>query len=504
MSTEKIIACDLGTSQCKVSVFDTNGQLIESATEPYEPDYRPGNVAEQEANVWWHAFVTAVKRVYKQEENYLCIALTGQMSACLPIDGNGNPLRPAMIWSDQRATAEAEVFEMKIGREHLYGVTGNPPSATYSGPKILWMKGHEGDLFDRTAVFLQPKDFIAFRLTDEVVTDFSDASCTSLFDLQKREWDLAILRELDLPVEKLPPAVPSTEIIGTVTAKAFKLTGIQAGTPVVIGGGDGPTAAVGAGVTEPGSGYVSMGSSAWMSFCQVQPLYDSGQRTFNYCHLVPEMYALTGTMQSAGSSYAWCIDTLFASERQVIANLGGDFEQIVLQHLRAIPAGADGLVFLPYLLGERTPYWNPHATGAFIGLRPHHRPYHLLRAVLESIAFHLRLIQEVFAGQGVTAEQFTVIGGGSQNELLLQICSDVFQKPLLHGMLKTGATSFGAAIAGAVGVGVLGSFSEAQAWVSEALHVYPDHSMSDVYLPLYKRFQVAYRLLEPLFQGMQS
>lgn len=504
MSTDKIIACDLGTSQCKVSVFDTQGRLLESATEPYETDYKPGNVSEQEADVWWQAFVAAVRRLCRPEDSYLCIALTGQMSACLPVDGEGNALRPAMIWSDQRAIAEADAFETKIGRERLYRITGNPPSATYTGPKILWMKNHERDLFDRTAVFLQPKDFIALRLTDAVVTDFSDASCTSLFDLQKREWDRAILSELDLPAEKLPPAVPSTEIIGTVTAKAAKLTGIQAGTPVVIGGGDGPTAAVGAGVTEPGSGYVSMGSSAWMSFCQPQPLYDSGQRTFNYCHLVPGMYALTGTMQSAGSSYAWCIDTLFTAERQVIAHLGGDFEQIVDQQLRAIPPGAEGLIFLPYLLGERTPYWNPHATGAFIGLRPHHRPYHLLRAVLESIAFHLHLIQEVFAGQGVTAEQFTMIGGGSQNELLLQICSDVFQKPLLHGMLKTGATSFGAAIAGAVGVGVLGSFSEARAWLSEAQIVHPDPRMAEVYLPLYEQFQVAYRLLEPLFQGKQS
>ena len=290
--------------------------------------------------------------------------------------------------------------------------------------------------------------------------------------------------------------MPSTEIIGTVSAEAAAVTGIPAGTPVVIGGGDGPTAAVGAGVTEAGRGYISLGSSAWVSFCEPEPLYDRAQRTFNYCHLVPGMYALTGSMQSAGSSYAWCVDTVFQDERAA----EGDFDQIVNAQVERIPPGAEGLIFLPYLVGERTPYWNPHAAGAFIGLRPQHTRYHLLRAVMESIAFHLRLIQDVFAEQGASADRLTVIGGGSRSAQLMRICCDVFQKPLLHGMLTTGATSFGAAIAGAVGVGLLPGFEAGAQWTAAPQVIAPDAAMAPVYAPAYQRFLRAYELLEPLFQ----
>jgi xylulokinase len=499
MSGEKILACDLGTSQCKVSVFDADGRLVASAAEGYATVYGSGNEAEQDPEIWWSAFIRVMQQVITPGDRYVCLALTGQMSACLPVDRAGSPLRPAMIWADQRATVEAEIFERTIGRERLYAITGNPPSATYTGPKVLWMKRHEPDLFARAACFLQPKEFLAHRLTGAFVTDYSDASCTSLFDLQARVWDQPLLDELGLPREKLPEAVPSTEVIGQVSAEAASTTGIPAGTPVVIGGGDGPTAAVGAGVIEEGSAYISLGSSAWVSFCQPQPLYDPMQRTFNYCHLVPGMYALTGTMQSAGSSYAWCIDNLFANDKAVVETLGGDLDTLLNSQVAAIPPGAEKLLFLPYLIGERTPYWNPYASGAFIGLRPHHTRYHLVRAVMESIGLHLRLIQDVFAEQGVSSDEVIVIGGGSSNELLMRLCSDIFQKRLLHGMLTTGATSFGAAIAGAVGVGLLETFQAAKRWFSEPRIVVPDAAQADRYSVLYARFQKAYRLLEPLF-----
>ncbi len=496
MSIPTILACDLGTSQCKVSVFDANGALVALAEEPYATAYGPNNVAEQDPEIWWAALVKAVKQVIEAASPVACVALTGQMSACLPIDGEGRPLRPAMIWADQRATAEADRMEALIGRERLYAITGNPPSPTYTGPKMLWMQQHEPELYAQTAAFIQPKDFLALRLTGTIVTDHSDASCTGLFDLRARQWDEALLAELGLDRAKLPDAVPSTEIIGTVSAEAAAVTGIPAGTPVVIGGGDGPTAAVGAGVTEAGRGYISLGSSAWVSFCEPEPLYDRAQRTFNYCHLVPGMYALTGSMQSAGSSYAWCVDTVFQDERAA----EGDFDQIVNAQVERIPPGAEGLIFLPYLVGERTPYWNPHAAGAFIGLRPQHTRYHLLRAVMESIAFHLRLIQDVFAEQGASADRLTVIGGGSRSAQLMRICCDVFQKPLLHGMLTTGATSFGAAIAGAVGVGLLPGFEAGAQWTAAPQVIAPDAAMAPVYAPAYQRFLRAYELLEPLFQ----
>jgi xylulokinase len=504
MKPVRILACDIGTSQCKVSVFDRNGRLTASAAEPYSPVYGPGNVAEQDPEVWWGAFVTAARQVVVPDEDYACVALTGQMSACLPVDRTGQSLRPAMIWADQRATEEALLFEQVIGSERLYLTTGNPPSATYSGPKILWFKRHEPGLFNKTAYFLQQKDYLTYRLTGRFVTEFSDASCTSLFNLREWVWDDSLLSELDLPREKLPAIVSSTEIVGQVTSEAAAICRIPAGVPVVAGGGDGPTAAVGAGVVESGKAYINLGSSAWISFCQAEPLYDSAQRTFNYCHLVPDHYALTGTMQSAGSSYGWAIDNLFTNEKTILEALGGSLDELVNQKVDDILPGSDGALFLPYLVGERTPYWNPHATGAFLGLRPHHTRYHLVRAVLESIGLHLRLIHDVFAEQGITADRFTVIGGGAGNRLLLQICSDIFQKELMHSILTVGATSLGAAAAGAVGVGLLADFSEVKQWFAETAVIRPDPEQAGRYAPVYARFQDAYRYLEPFFSELAA
>jgi xylulokinase len=507
MSEPVILACDIGTSRCKVSLFDARGRQVAESEEGYAVRFGPGNTAEQNPTDWWRAFARTTEALSERglisTHNGACVVVTGQMSACLPVDRAGEPLRPAMIWADQRASAESALIERSIGRDRLYRVTGNPPSETYPAPKILWLRKHEPEVFARTASFLQPKDYLVFRLTGRMVTDHSDASCTGLFDLERRVWSDAILAELTLRADLFPDVVPSTHVVGTVTRAAAQLSGLPEGLPVVIGGGDGPTAAVGAGAAAVGSGYINLGTSAWLSFCRETPLFDDRQRTFNYCHLVPGRYALTGAMQSAGASYDWCRRLLAGGDNATQPG-SGDTPPAPGDLPERIPPGCDGLTFLPYLLGERTPYWDPQAAGAFVGLRPFHGRAHLLRAVLESIGLHLRLIHDVFLEQGVSADHLAVIGGGANNDLLPQMLSDMLQKPLTTRHLTTGATSFGAAICGAVGIGILKSFDDLGEWAPPARTLNPDLGREPVYRAAYRRFRFAYQALQPYFQLADS
>lgn len=489
MTQPLILAADVGTSACKVAVFDAAGRCLASRSTGYQPTFGPGNTAEQDPEIWWDAFLTGTRALLTAmpdvSRNLAGLAVAGQMSACLPIDADGLAPRPAMIWADQRATAETAAIGQRLGRDRIYAVTGNPVSETYPASKILWYRDHEPTLYARTVVFLQPKDFVVLRLTGRAVTEPSDASCTGLLDLTTRDWSPEILEALEIPAARLPEIVPSTAIVGEVTPRAAAQSGLPAGLPVVAGGGDGPAAAVGAGAVVDGRGYASIGTSAWLSFCRSTPHIDPRQRTFNYCHLVPGLYAPTGSMQSAGSSFDWW------------RRLGA----VPTAAVAAVPPGADGLVFLPYLLGERTPYWNPDAAGAFIGLRPFHRAEHLERAVVEGIALHLALIHDTFAEAGVTTDRLPVIGGGADNPLLLQILADRLGRPVVTRSRATEATSLGAAICAAVGVGVLPSFAAADHWYGEETVVSARSAAGDLYRPIAKRFREAYAALDPYFRG---
>ena len=413
----------------------------------------------------------------------------------LPVDVEGTPLRPAIIWADLRATAEADSLAECCGFEEVYRRTGHRPGASYTAAKMLWLQQHQRELYTRTHQVLQAKDYVAYKLTGTFATDYSDASSTNLFDLERRDWAVDMIEAVGLDRDKLPPALPSSTAIGQVTAAAAAETGLKAGTPVVIGGGDGACATVGAGSVRPGDAYQYIGSSSWIAVTAEQPLEDPQMRTFTFAHLDPELYFHTGTMQCAGGSYDW-LERLLRGE-------GKDrlYEELSAA-AAAVKPGANGLLFLPYLIGERSPHWNPLARGSFVGLTMAHGRPEMARAVLEGVALNLKMILDAFLAQGAEIEAMRLIGGGAQSGLWRQILSDVYGLPILRPSLLTEATSLGAAIAGGIGVGLFPGYHVAHEFVQveEAESPTPQHR--EPYAGLYELFQRAYRALEPLFEEL--
>ncbi|MCX6046319.1 MAG: FGGY-family carbohydrate kinase [Chloroflexi bacterium] len=365
-------------------------------------------------------------------------------------------------------------------------MSGHRISPAYCAAKMLWLRNHQPELFHRAAYFLNPKDYLVQRLTNVFATDYSDASGTLLFDLQRRTWDETLLQALRLSPEQLPTLHPSTAVVGTVTSAAAQATGLAPGTPVVIGGGDGACAGVGAGVVEPGDAYCYTGSSAWISISSLQPVLDPGQRTFTFHHLHPKRFCPMGTMQAAGGvrDWAWKLLTDDAEELDAAA--------------AAIAPGADGLLFLPYLLGERSPHWNPLARSAFVGLTMPHDKSTLARAVLEGVAFNLRLILDTLRAQVPTISALRLIGGGSKSAAWQQILADCLGLPIHILTLKSEATSWGAAVAGGVGVGLFDWSMAAQRATVTAIVTPQAHNLR-LYNELTQLFLETYQALEPIY-----
>ena len=503
MSAQFILAHDLGTTGNKASLFDGEGKVLASSFFGYGVDYPHINWAEQNPEDWWQAVCVSTHQLLSAArvgpEDIACIVFSGQMMGCVAVDERARPLRPAIIWADQRAIDEAESIIRGVGAERAYRITGHRASPSYSGAKILWVREHQPEIFARAHKFLHAKDFIVARLTGCFVTDYSDASGMNLYDLETRDWSPLILDAIGLDCELLPALHASTDVVGTVTTKAAAEVGLAAGTPVVIGGGDGCCAATGAGVVSEGSAYNYLGSSSWIAMATKEPIFDPAMRTFTWAHLVPGMYSPCGTMQAAGGSYQWLRDNFCQPEKDAAAGLKlSPYELMNLQAERS-PAGANGLLFLPYLLGERSPRWNPKARGAFIGLTMQHGRADMIRATLEGITLNLRVILEAFQSQGAQVGAMRVIGGGAQGRVWRQIMADVYKLPILRPALLAEATSMGAALAGGIGVGIFPDFSIAEKLTPIVDRTQPDPAAAGVYDRLYEAFNKCYEALEPLY-----
>jgi len=496
-----ILAHDLGTTGNKANLFDEQGRPVASAFASYETVYpRPG-WAEQEAADWWRAVRDSTRELLGRSDiapgEIAVVSFSGMMNGALAVDAAGQPLRPAIIWADQRATAEADFLAEQCGFEQVYRRTGHRPGASYTAAKVLWVQRHQPEVYERTHQFLQAKDYAAYKLTGVFATDYSDASGTNLFDLERRDWALDLIEAVGLDPHKLPPAHPSATVIGRVTPEAAAETGLLPGTPVVIGGGDGACATVGAGSVYPGDAYNYIGSSSWIAVTAERPLYDPRMRTFTFAHLDPQLYFPTGTMQCAGGSFDWL-------ERL----LRGEGEERLYEELSTAAAGVEpgarGLLFLPHLIGERSPYWNPLARGAFVGLTMSHGRAEMARAVLEGVAFTLKMILDAFLEQGAAIQAIRLIGGGARSALWRQILADVYGVPILRPALLAEATSLGAAIAGGVGVGLFADFRVAHKFVQVEEAERPEPAAQARYAELYPLFQEAYRALEPIYARLAA
>lgn len=500
-----LLAHDLGTSGNKATLYDTQGNLRASTLYAYDTFYpRPGFV-EQDPHDWWKAVCQSTRALLEQSGvtpgEIAAVSFSGQMMGCLLVDQEGEPLRRSIIWADTRSGEQEERMIRLIGAERGYAITGHRLSASYSAAKLLWIRDHEPELYARAYKMLNAKDFIVAKLTGRYWTDYSDASGTNLLDLRAGVWSEEILKALSIPRDLLPELHASAELAGSVLPKAAAETGLLEGTPVVLGGGDGSCACVGAGVVREGKTYHTIGSSSWISTASRQPISDPSMRTFNWVHLDPTLYTPCGTMQAAGVSFQWFRDTLCGEEIRLAGERGESAYRQIDEAIRRTEPGAGGLLYLPYLLGERSPRWNRNARGAFLGLHAGTRKAEMARSVLEGVGYNLKVILDIFDTR-TPIDEITVIGGGAKGKIWLQILADIWQKPLCVPRFREEATSLGAAVCAGVGTGVFPSYEEAVRLNPPEERILPRPEYAERYRALYRLFNQAYDQLCCVYDGL--
>jgi xylulokinase len=500
-----ILAHDLGTSGNKATLYDLDGNLHVSSFYGYETYYPKTNWVEQSPEDWWKAVCVSTKELLEKsgvsKKEVQCVCFSAQMMGCLPVDDKGNPLRKTIIWADLRSVEQTKLIEDRIGIEKMYSITGHRISPAYSVEKILWVKDNQPEIYNKTYRMLHAKDFIIHKLTGNFVTDYSDASGMNLLDLNKKVWSDEIIDTIELRKDILPELHASTDIAGTVTKAVCDEVGLLEGTPVVIGGGDGSCAAAGAGVVEKGSAYNVIGSSSWIGLATEQPIYDKSMKTFNWVHLDKNLYSPCGTMQSAGYSYSWLKNTLCGLEIFEARENGISPYDIINTKIENSKPGANNLLFLPYLLGERSPRWNPDAKGAFVGLKITHTNDDIYRSVLEGVTFNLKVILDAFTDH-TPINEMIVIGGGAKGGVWLQILADIWQKPVIVPAYLEEATSMGAAVCGGVGIGAFSNFTVAKKFNKIVKEIKPREEYKGLYNDLYSIFNKSYEALIPIYSEL--
>lgn len=503
-----ILAHDLGTTGNKASLYDSEGKLLGSNLSEYDTFFEHASWAEQNPEDWWQAVCNSTKQLLEQthiqKKDIACIVFSGQMMGCVPLDKHAKPLRNALIWADQRSVQQEQWLSERITPEKVYRITGHPLSASYSLCKILWLREHQPELYRDTFKFVHAKDAIVARLTGNFVTDPSDASGMNLYDLGKGTWSAEMIEAAGLEPNKLPDLQPSTAVVGEVLPTIANELGLAPGTPVVIGGGDGCCAATGAGVIKEGRAYNYLGSSSWIALATDKPIYDPTMRTFTWAHLIPDMFSPCGTMQAAGASYAWARNELATLETQLAKEQNVSSYELMNGVAETSPIGAKGLLYLPYLLGERSPRWNSKARAAFIGLDIRHTRADMIRSVLEGITMNLRIILDAFTSQGATIDTMRVIGGGAKGKLWNQIMADIYGVPVQRLAVLEEATSMGAAVAGGVGVGLYKDFSIVEKMNPIVSTVEPNPAAKETYNKLLKVFDATYKALEPVYEQLSE
>ncbi|MBC8569897.1 xylulokinase [Zongyangia hominis] len=455
-----LLAHDLGTSGNKATLYTTDGKLVGSRVYHYDTHVQNATWVEQDPEDWWRAVSVTTKELVADIDvsHIAAISFSGQMMGCLCVDSNGVPLRESLIWADMRATKEMGQIRERISERDFYHITGHRISPSYGGQKLMWVKDHEPEVYEKTYKILNAKDYIILKLTGRFVTEYTDASSTCLLDLAKLQWSDQLLEVMGLDRDKLPELCRSTDVAGTVTREAAAACGLIEGIPVVCGGGDGVCAAVGTGCVKEGIAHSCMGTSSWISITAKEPVYDDAMRTFTWAHIVPGYVLPTGTMQCGGGSMSWLKNTLCAYEGVLAQEQKVSVYDIIEQETNRSPVGARGLLFLPYLIGERSPRWNPNARGAFVGLTMEHTKDDIVRAVQEGVALNLGVVMDCFQKKGVKIDEMTLIGGGAKSAAWRQIFADMYRCRIQKPNVLEEATSMGAAITGGVGVGAFDDF----------------------------------------------
>ena len=495
-----IIAHDLGTSGNKATLYDIEGNLIASSFYPYKTYHLKPGFVEQNPEDWWNSVKITTRQLLEKakvkKEAIKAISFSGQMMGTVPIDKEGNPLKRAIIWADQRSTNQAKKLE-KLGGEKVYKLTGSRITPTYAGPKIAWIKENENEIYQNTFKFLFAKDYIVYKLTGIAGTDYSDASMSSIFDIVNLKWSDQLLETLEIDKEKLPDVSPSTSIVGKILSNIAIELGLSKNTLVIRGAGDGACATLGAGIFNSNEAYIYLGSSSWISTCADNPFFDEKARTFNFSYPIPGFYCPTGTMQAGGASYQWFKENLCDLESEKAKDLKIDPYKILDDLIDYTTPGSNNLIFLPYLLGERSPHWNVNAKGSFIGLSITHSKRDMLRSVLEGVTFNLKIILEILENIN-NFEKIRLIGGGAKSRHWKQIIADIFNKTIVIPEYLEEATSMGAAIIGGIGANLL-TIEDAKKFIKDVEYIHPRKDLREKYEHLFHIFKKSYQSLVEIF-----
>ena len=444
------IGLDVGTSGVKALLVTGDGRIAASATEDYPLLTPKPGWTEQEPEAWWQASCNVLKILAEKVTGPIeAIGLTGQMHGAVFLDGDGQVIRRALLWNDQRTADECIEIESRIGSRRLRDITGNPALTGFQAPKILWLRNKEPEGYARLRHVLLPKDFIRYRLSSALATDASDAAGTLLLDLARRNWSMEILDALDIPPHWLPRVYEGPEVTGHVHAEGAKASGLPEGLPVIAGGGDNAAAAVGSGVVGEGNGFVSLGTSGVVFVASEKPKIDPEGALHAFCHAVPGRYHLMGVILSAGGSLRWYRDNL----ARLPVDEHADAYDVIFERASEIAPGADGLLYLPYLAGERTPHMDPFARGVFAGLSLAHDDRHMARAVVEGVSFALKDSLVLMDRLGVSPDHLLAVGGGARNPTWRAWLASILGVSLQQLEVEEGP-AMGAALLGAVGAGI--------------------------------------------------
>jgi xylulokinase len=503
------LGIDIGTSGTKTIAIDDKGTILASASAEYPCDHpRPG-WSEQDPELWWDATKKTVAQVMTssrfQRDDVIGVGLSGQMHGSVFLDGAGEVIRPALLWNDQRTARECAEIESKAGgREALIRLVANPALTGFTAPKLLWVRKHEPQNWDRVRQVLLPKDYIRYRLTGTFATEVSDASGTLLLDVANRRWSSELLAKLELDGALLPPCYESPEVSGQISELGSKGTGLLVGTPVVGGGGDQPAGAIGNGIVRQGVVSATMGTSG-VVFAHADALgFDPLGRLQRGCHAVPGAWHVMGVVLSAGGSFQWFRNQLGKAEVERARARGDDPYFILTDEAALAGPGAEGLFFLPYLTGERTPHFDPDAKGGWIGLTVRHGRAHMIRSLLEGATFAMRDSLELIREMGVAIDQVRLSGGGARNALWRQIQADIYGCDV-HTLNSTEGPAFGVALLAQVGAGAFRTVPEAcDATIKSVETTAVDPQAKAFYDRAFPIYRGLYRDLRGSFQAMSA
>jgi xylulokinase len=496
-----LLGIDVGTGGTRAIVVDAAGRIIGSATDEHVPFASPQiGWAEQDPRDWWRAACGAVRAALAAGTltggDITAVGVSGQMHGSVLLDDAGEVIRPALIWCDQRTDAECRAITEKVGAARLIELTSNPALTGFTLPKLLWVRTHEPQAWARVAAVLLPKDYVRGRLTGDRATDVADASGTLLFDVAGRQWSGDMLDAMDIDAAVLPRAYESPEVTGTVSPDGAAATGLRQGTPVVAGGGDQAAGAVGMGIVRAGAVSATIGTSGVVFAATDRPALDPAGRVHTFCHAVPGRWHIMGVTQGAGLSLRWFRDQFGAGPGN-----GRDPYERMTEEAARVSAGADGVLWAPYLMGERTPHLDPHARAALVGLAASHTRAHVLRAVLEGVTFSLKDSFSIFEEMQVPVSGVRLGGGGARSALWRQIQADVYGYPVEIVEAEEGA-AYGAALLAGVGGGVWRTVEDAcDAVVRVAARVMPDPASRAVMTRHYQEYRKVYPALREIGRG---